>query len=56
MEESFHSKIGKDIEMAVEEALIEGRTKDLQNPEVKTLSTKEMGDLISEKLKTSLKK
>ncbi len=57
MQESFnHSDIGKDVENAVEDALLEGRTADIKNPNLKTLSTKEMGDLISEKLKNILKK
>jgi 3-isopropylmalate dehydrogenase len=56
MEESFQSEIGKDIESAVEEALAEGRTTDIQNSKLKTLSTKEMGDLISDILKDRLKK
>lgn len=57
MEESFNQlKIGNEIENAVEEALNEGRTVDIKNPDLKTLSTKEMGDLISEKLKNLLKK
>ncbi|MFW9898070.1 MAG: isocitrate/isopropylmalate dehydrogenase family protein [Candidatus Thorarchaeota archaeon] len=56
LQESFNSKIGNEIEMAVEEALREGRTVDIKNPNLKTLSTKEMGDLISEKLKIILKK
>jgi 3-isopropylmalate dehydrogenase len=49
LQESFKSEnIGKEIENAVEDALIEGRTIDLNNPEIKTLTTKEMGDLISD--------
>ena len=57
MSESFNqSEIGNEIEKAVEEALQEGRTFDVKNPNLKTLSTKEMGDLISEKLKARLKK
>ncbi len=56
MEESFQSKIGNEIETAVEEGLKEGRTVDIKNPNLKTLSTKEMGDLISEKLRNKLKK
>ncbi|MFX0186144.1 MAG: isocitrate/isopropylmalate dehydrogenase family protein [Candidatus Hodarchaeota archaeon] len=56
LQESFNSKIGNEIEMAVEEALREGRTVDIKNPNLKTLSTNEMGDLISEKLKIILKK
>jgi 3-isopropylmalate dehydrogenase len=56
MEESFDSELGKEIEVAVEEALKVGRTIDIKNPNLKALSTKEMGDLISEKLKAILKK
>ena len=57
MSESFNqSAIGSEIERAVEHALEEGRTFDIKNPSLKTLSTKEMGDLISEKLKNFLKK
>ncbi|KKK41976.1 hypothetical protein LCGC14_0827770 [marine sediment metagenome] len=57
MEESFNSpKIGKEIENSVEDALKEGRTADIKNPKKKTLNTKEMGDLISDKLKSRLKK
>ncbi|MFW9936164.1 MAG: isocitrate/isopropylmalate dehydrogenase family protein [Candidatus Thorarchaeota archaeon] len=57
IQESFQSlEIAKEIEKSVEEALEEGRTIDLRNPTIKTLSTKEMGDLITEKLKIRLKK
>jgi len=57
MQESFNSsEIAIEIEESVEEALKEGRTIDLENPEIKTLSTNEMGDLIAEKLKARLKK
>ena len=57
MQESFQSpEIGKEIENSVEDALLEGRTFDIKNSALKTLSTKEMGDLISEKLKSRLKK
>ncbi|MFX1356665.1 MAG: isocitrate/isopropylmalate dehydrogenase family protein, partial [Promethearchaeota archaeon] len=57
IQESFQSLvIAKEIEKSVEEALEEGRTVDLRNPTIKTLSTKEMGDLITEKLKIRLKK
>ena len=56
MQESFQSPdIAKEIENSVEEALSEGRTIDLQSVNMKTLTTKEMGDLISEKLKLRLK-
>jgi 3-isopropylmalate dehydrogenase len=57
MEESFiQPELGNEIEMSVEEAIKEGRTFDIKNPKLKTRSTKEMGDLISEKLKKRLKK
>ncbi|MFX1573805.1 MAG: isocitrate/isopropylmalate dehydrogenase family protein [Promethearchaeota archaeon] len=56
MQESFKSsEIGNEIEIAVEDALAEGRTVDIKNPKFRTLSTKEMGESISEKLKTKLK-
>ncbi|MHA1988571.1 MAG: isocitrate/isopropylmalate family dehydrogenase, partial [Promethearchaeota archaeon] len=56
MQESFQSSdIAKEIEISVEEAIVVGRTVDLKNPEIKTLNTKEMGDLIAEKLKVRLK-
>ncbi|HUW90393.1 MAG TPA: isocitrate/isopropylmalate family dehydrogenase, partial [Candidatus Nanopelagicaceae bacterium] len=55
-EESFNSsEIGNDIDTAVEEALLEGRTTDIKNDSLKTLTTTEMGDLISIKLKNKLK-
>jgi 3-isopropylmalate dehydrogenase len=57
MQESFQSpEISKEIEYSVEEALKEGRTIDLRNPDIKNLSTKEMGDLVAEKLKLRLKR
>jgi 3-isopropylmalate dehydrogenase len=57
MQESFNNpNIGNEIEFAVEDALDEGRTVDIKNPGLKTLSTKEMGTLISEKVKNRLKK
>ena len=56
LQESFQSPdIGIEIENSVEDALMEGRTIDIKNPKIKTLSTKEMGDLIVEKLKHRLK-
>ncbi|MHA1930978.1 MAG: isocitrate/isopropylmalate dehydrogenase family protein [Promethearchaeota archaeon] len=56
MQESFQSPdIASEIENSVEEALTEGRTIDLKNPDIKNLTTKEMGDLIAEKLKLRLK-
>ena len=55
-EESFNSsKIGRYIDNAVETALQEGRTLDIQSKSLKTLSTIEMGDLITSKLKSILK-
>ena len=55
-EESFNSsKIGRYIDNAVETALQEGRTLDIQSKSLKTLSTIEMGDLIASKLKSILK-
>ncbi len=57
MQESFdQTTIGNEIEKSVEDALLEGRTVDIKHPNLKILSTKEMGDLISEKLKILLKK
>jgi 3-isopropylmalate dehydrogenase len=57
IQESFHSQdIAQLIEDSVEEALMEGRTIDIENPKIKTLTTIEMGDLITEKIKTRLKK
>ena len=57
LQESFnHPKISKEVEMAVEDALNEGRTVDIKGPDLKVLSTGEMGSLISEKLKIRLKK
>lgn len=57
LQESFNSmEIGVEVEKSVEEALAEGRTVDIMSKELKTLSTLEMGDLISEKLKKRLKK
>ncbi len=57
MQESFGQiKLGNEIETSIEEALLEGRTKDIENPNLKILSTQEMGNLISDKLKSHLKK
>jgi 3-isopropylmalate dehydrogenase len=57
MQESFNStEIGIEIEKAVEEALLEGRTIDIEIQNLPTLSTKEMGNLIAKKLKNRLKK
>ena len=55
-EESFNSlEIGNEIDNAVEAALQEGRTVDIESKSLKTLSTIEMGDLIGSKLKSRLK-
>ncbi len=57
MQESFGQvEVGNKIEGSIEDALKEGRTKDIENPILKTLSTQEMGNLISKKLKSRLKK
>lgn len=57
MEESFkQSEICQIIENAVEETLSEARTIDIENKNIKTVNTDEMGDLISEKVKNHLKK
>jgi len=57
MQESFQSSdIANEVENSVEEALKEGRTIDLKNPEIENLTTKEMGDLVAEKLKLRLKR
>jgi len=57
MQESFGApEIGKEIESSVEDALAEGRTVDIKSKNLKTFSTNEMGDLISEKLKEKLMK
>jgi 3-isopropylmalate dehydrogenase len=56
MEESFNSlEIGNEIDIAVEQALEEGRTIDIQNKSLKTLTTVEMGDLTANKLRSILK-
>jgi len=57
IQESFgQGELGNEIERSIEDALKEGRTKDIENPNLKTISTQEMGNLISEKLKSRLKK
>lgn len=57
MEETFKfPEIAIEIEKSVIEALGEGRTVDLKNQNLKTLSTIEMGNLIAEKLVKRLKK
>jgi len=56
LEESFkQEKIAHDIELSVEEALNEGRTTDIEDEKLDTLTTDQMGDLINEKLKNHLK-
>jgi 3-isopropylmalate dehydrogenase len=56
MQESFNAlEIGNEIDIAVEVALEEGRTVDIQSKSYKTLTTIEMGDLIASKLKMRLK-
>jgi len=57
MQESFgQMELGAEIEAAIEDALLEGRTADIQNEKLDTLSTEQMGTLISEKLQNRLKK
>jgi len=57
VEESFQRKdLGKDIENCVEQALGEGRTMDIKSDKLKILSTVDMGNLITNKLKERLKK
>ncbi|HDZ17742.1 hypothetical protein LCGC14_0626750 [marine sediment metagenome] len=57
MQESFSSpEIGNLIDNSVEEALNEGRTIDIKNKAFKTLTTREMGNLIVKKLISMLKK
>ncbi len=57
LQESFNSfELGNEVDKAVEEALKRGRTVDIKNENLKTLSTKEMGDLIAKQLKSRLKK
>lgn len=57
MQESFNSSnIANEIERAVENALEEGRTIDIKSEKLRTLTTIEMGNLISDKLKLRLKK
>ncbi|MFW9782030.1 MAG: isocitrate/isopropylmalate family dehydrogenase, partial [Candidatus Heimdallarchaeota archaeon] len=57
MQESFQSpSIALEIENAVESGLDKGRTIDIKNPNIRTLTTKKFGDLISEELKLKLKK
>ena len=55
-EESFNSsEIGNEIDNAVDAALQEGRTVDIESKSLKTLSTVKMGDLIANKLESRLK-
>jgi 3-isopropylmalate dehydrogenase len=57
MEESFKMpEIASEVEMAVVQAIQQGRTKDIPNDDLETLTTTEMGTLISEELKELLKK
>ncbi len=57
VEESFQRKdLGNDIEDCVEQALGESRTMDIKSDKLKTLSTVDMGNLITSKLKERLKK
>ncbi|MEJ2294504.1 MAG: 3-isopropylmalate dehydrogenase [Candidatus Lokiarchaeota archaeon] len=57
LQESFNSvEIAQEIEKAVEKALYEGRTVDIQEKHLKILSTQEMGELIAAKLRKNLKK
>ena len=56
MQESFNApEIGVNIDNAIAEAIQEGRTVDIENRNLKTLSTVEMGNLITQKLKSRLK-
>ncbi len=48
--------IGNDIENCIEQALGEGRTVDIKSDKLKILSTVDMGNLITNKLKERLKK
>jgi 3-isopropylmalate dehydrogenase len=57
MQESFNSPdIANEIEKAVDRSLEEGRTEDIKSKNMKILTTREMGNTISEKLKAQLKK
>jgi 3-isopropylmalate dehydrogenase len=57
MQESFHSpSISNEIESSVESALEKGRTIDIKNQNIRTLTTKKFGDLIVEELKSRLKR
>ncbi|MHA2474569.1 MAG: isocitrate/isopropylmalate family dehydrogenase, partial [Promethearchaeota archaeon] len=56
IQESFKEPhIANMVEIAVEEALKDGRTVDIKNPKINTLNTQEMGDLVIEKLVNLLK-
>ena len=56
VQESFkNQKIAFEIEEAIENSLLLGRTIDIQEKRLKTLTTIQMGDLISQELKTILK-
>ncbi len=57
MQESFQSiQMAQEIENSVKEALLIGRTIDIKKEGINTLSTSQMGDLISQKIKIKLKK
>lgn len=57
LQESFgQTKLGEEIEFAIEDVLDEARTADIKKKGLPTLSTKEMGDSISAKLKKIIKK
>lgn len=56
LQESFcNHKIAQEIENAIENSLLIGRTKDIEEKGYKTLSTIQMGDLIAQELKKILK-
>ncbi|NHJ23789.1 MAG: 3-isopropylmalate dehydrogenase [Candidatus Lokiarchaeota archaeon] len=56
LQESFNLvEIGNEIDLAVEDALKEGRTVDIKHKDLKVLTTSEMGNLIVDKLKNKLK-
>ena len=57
LQESFRNqKIAQEIEQGIENSLLKGRTKDIMEDGIKTLSTVQMGDLIAQELKKILKK
>ena len=56
VQESFkNQKIAVEIERAIENSLLLGRTIDIQEKRLKTLNTIQMGDLIAKELKKILK-